>query len=184
MKHLFLTGESHAGKSTLIRRALAARPLLRVGGFCTVVREGDIAGAVGGVYLLPGDAPDAPTDERNRVGIRWRDRSPQGFADAFDHLGVACLAPQGRDILLMDELGRMERDAMLFQRAVMRALDGDVPVLGVVKMRQAPFLDAVRAHPRVEVLSVTPQSRDALLAVVADWLEAVAPRDPRGVFKA
>ncbi|MBR4869427.1 MAG: hypothetical protein IKU12_01455, partial [Oscillospiraceae bacterium] len=51
----------------------------------------------------------------------------------------------------------------VFQAAVLSALEGPLPVLGVIKPRSTPFLDAVRSHPKVRVLEVTPETRDALL---------------------
>ena len=51
----------------------------------------------------------------------------------------------------------------IFQAAVLSALDGKLPVFGVIKPRSTPFLDAVRSHPKVQVLEVTPETRDDLL---------------------
>ena len=56
-------------------------------------------------------------------------------------------------LLLMDELGMMENAATLFAQAVSQCLDGAIPILGVVKPRSTPLLDAVRAHPAVQVIA-------------------------------
>jgi nucleoside-triphosphatase THEP1 len=67
-------------------------------------------------------------------------------------------------IIVMDELGFMELPARAFTEAVMRALDGEVPVLGVLRKDSNPFLDAVGTHPKVRVVEVTEANRDALPA--------------------
>ena len=63
----------------------------------------------------------------------------------------------------MDELGFFEAQAESFTDAVLAALSGDIPVIAAVKSRtDIPFLNAVRAAPRAEVLSITPSNRDEL----------------------
>jgi nucleoside-triphosphatase THEP1 len=64
----------------------------------------------------------------------------------------------------MDELGFMELGAPVFRAAVLRALDGEVPVIGVIRLERNPFLDAVRNHPKVAVTEVNESNRDALPA--------------------
>jgi nucleoside-triphosphatase len=84
----------------------------------------------------------------------------------FDVLGVRILADRaaarraGR--IVMDELGFLETGAPRFQAAVMDCLDGDVPILGVIKPDRTPFLDRVRAHKAVHLIEVTLENRAAL----------------------
>ena len=47
--------------------------------------------------------------------------------------------------------------------AVIRALDGDMPVLAAVKPKDTPFLRAVRGHENAELVFIDEQNRDALL---------------------
>ena len=42
------------------------------------------------------------------------------------------------------------------------ALDGDMPVLGVLQKADTAFLRAVASHPRVRVVTVTEENRDRL----------------------
>ncbi len=62
----------------------------------------------------------------------------------------------------MDELGFIEKDAAGFQNAVLSTLNGSVPVLGVVRNMQTPFLDQVRTHPNVDVIFVTKENREEI----------------------
>ena len=129
-KHLFLTGRKGVGKSTLIRGLLAAEsgPL---GGFFTVKYQG-------GVYLLPAAGEGAFTPE-NLLFYCGHGGDPR----RFDDLGCAALADTaGCGLLVMDELGPHEAEAVRFQAAVFRALEGDIPILGVLQQK------AVCAFPR------------------------------------
>ena len=158
--HLFLTGPKDVGKSTLIRGLLAEErgPL---GGFFTVKHEG-------GVYLLPAAQERAFTPEN------FLFRCGHGGDPArFDALGYAALADTaGCCLLVMDELGPHEAEAALFQAAVFRALNGDIPIIGVLQQAECEFLDRIAHHPQVTVLTVSVENRDALAAELRRWREA------------
>lgn len=62
----------------------------------------------------------------------------------------------------MDELGPKEVQAEKFRTSVLQALDGDVPILGVLQKANSPFLSNVLEHPQVEVVEVTLQNREHL----------------------
>ena len=64
-----------------------------------------------------------------------------------------------------------------FCRAVLEALEGDIPVIAAVKHRfDVPFLNAVRAMPKAKRYTVTPESREALyeelLPLLRQWHRA------------
>ena len=153
-KHLFLTGCKHIGKSTVLRRLLHGRDAV-LGGFYTLCER---SGGRNSVYLCPADDPVC-TPER-RV-FYWENGTTTYDGDRFSELGCKALAAPC-DLLLMDELGPKERNADAFREGVLRALDGDTPVYGVLQQAESPFLEAVRSHPEVEVITVTEENRDAL----------------------
>ena len=160
MTHLFLTGQKGAGKSTLIR-GLLAEETGRLGGFFTVRHEG-------GVYLLPA------AKERTFTPESLLFRCGHGGDPArFDDLGCAALADTaGCRLLVMDELGPHEAEARQFQAAVFRALDGGIPILGVLQQADSEFLQRIAHHPRVTVLTVSVENRDALAAELRRWRDA------------
>ena len=110
--HFFLTGPLQSGKSTAIARYLVGRPEAP-GGFRT---RWDRAGGHLALELLEtGETLTVATMEPH--GVR-ADRA------AFDAAGERLLsAPAGRrSLLLMDELGFLERCSPVFQRAVFTLL--------------------------------------------------------------
>lgn len=128
--HIFLTGPLQSGKSTAIAHYLVGRPEAP-GGFRT---RWDRAGGHLALELLEtGETLSVATMEPH--GVR-ADRA------AFDAAGERLLsAPAGRrSLLLMDELGFLERCSPVFQRAVFTLLDGPAPVLGVLRRHEkSPF---------------------------------------------
>ena len=98
------------------------------------------------------------------MGIRWGNNKFTAFAEAFETGGCAILAaaPPDADIIIMDELGVMEQDAQHFCAAVLALLDGEIPVLGVIKPQASPLLDAIRSHSKSKVIELNEDNRDSL----------------------
>ena len=159
---LFLTGEVQIGKSTLITRVLdALQP--NTGGFKTIGIDHEVR-----IFFPDGSAPC----ENNVVAIRTPPENRRSFPDVFDTVGVSLLQNPA-ELVLMDELGFFENNSPKFQKAVLRILDTDTPVLGVIKPRDTPFLNAVRNHPKTQVIEVTKENRDALYEPVLELLKKI-----------
>jgi len=83
--------------------------------------------------------------------------------NAFDERGSRLLAEsKGADLIIMDELGFLESDAAVFRRAVMDTLAGGVPVLGVMRLGDVPWHEAIKRHPSVTIIDVSEKNRNAL----------------------
>ena len=173
MRNLFLTGEVDAGKSTVIRKTLALLPPIVCGGFRTVSAPVS-QGALIEVYLEKA-WEKTPQDLNHLVGTRFGFGRFTAYPKVFDTVGASILAsePEGAALIIMDELGVMENEAPLFRGTVMDALDGELPVLGVIKPKHTVFLDAVRAHERSEIFEVTDGNRDELPEILAEKLREI-----------
>ena len=158
--HIFLTGPIGIGKSTIIRRALDITKL-RYAGFRTSF-PGDRAAPDRRLHMGDIRLP-IPTDEGSVVA-RFSEGCPHPDPARFNELGCALIreARQSAELIVMDELGFLERDAYLFQAEILSTLDGTAPVLGVVRQGAEGWLQAVVRHPNVEVLPVSIENRDAL----------------------
>lgn len=165
---LFLTGARQVGKSTALRKALAASGK-RFGGVMTRfdARHGERK-----LYLLPYSLSEAlPESIPNcavcaRMGGGGRRANPA----VFDTLGVELLrkamADADVDVIVIDELGFLEESAETFRNAVSAALRGSKPVLGVVREGLGAWSEA----PLGEVIEVTEGNRDAVPGEILAWL--------------
>lgn len=150
VKHIFLTGLRGVGKSTLLQQILQEFSG-KVGGFQTLWQNEKL-------YLMPwGTGGFSP---ENQVAgrfdhARWRD------SKAFDAIAPT-LFQEKCDLVVMDEVGFFEGNSPVFQQAILDCLDGEIPVFGVIKPQHTPFLDAIRNHPKVEILWVTEANRESL----------------------
>lgn len=156
-KHLFLTGEIQIGKSTALKRFFDISHV-RADGFLTSFAS---RGEERELYIYRFDTLDGESE--GWLAVKIDSRGANIVPEAFNVYGADIIRASGRHgMIIMDELGVFEECAPEFKAAVFEKLDGDTPVLGVVKKREAPFLDAVRAHPNVEVVEVTSENRDMI----------------------
>ncbi|MGI6498491.1 MAG: nucleoside-triphosphatase [Oscillospiraceae bacterium] len=166
--HLFLTGEIKVGKSTIVQRLLEEYPGT-IGGFRTVFGPLTEDGGSDVFMIDLNETKASGCKPESLVARRIGTTRYEGFPEAFDRVGTALLrAAQGKDLIVMDELGFMESEALAFQKAVIRCLDGTIPVLGVVKPASTPFLEQVHRHAHTTVFEVTRQNRERVLREVQE----------------
>lgn len=164
--NIFVTGDLHVGKSTLIQRVTNNLPLTRILGFKTsrFFQNKKLAGFfLEDFARLHRDAPKA------FIGRCVNDNYWVSIPETFDTLGVEILQNCLRekpDLIVMDELGFFENDAVLFQKHVHAVLSAPVPVLGVLKKKETPFLDQIRGRNDVKVFEVTRENRDSMYELI------------------
>lgn len=173
MKNIFLTGEIQVGKSTAINRALAAAEP-KVEGFRTLGGPWDKDGG-SYVHMIPADGTE-PIGTGNRIFYRrFNGGEPhfQVFEDVFETRGPALLQPSPAcELLLMDEIGIREAACTRFHDAILQALEGKIPVLGVVQIRPGGFLDEIRNHPSVELITVNVENREQVYQMLTEWISS------------
>ena len=169
MNHIFLTGEIQVGKSTIIKRIFSEIDVIPQG-FNTVSIDSEDK-SINHLYLLPYGSTiplisDRPFAERNMLL-----RKKVGYTDVFNEEGVEILRNsqenQNTEVIVMDELGFFESEAYRFQDEVFRCLDGDIPVIGVIKPQETDFLNQVRTHDKVDVVKITVENRDEIYTVLS-----------------
>jgi nucleoside-triphosphatase len=85
--------------------------------------------------------------------------------EVLERVGVMAIedAMENSDIIIIDEVGRMEVESEKFIEAVKKALDEDKPmILTLHKKSRNPLLQDIRRRDDVRILEVTPINRDLL----------------------
>ena len=172
-RHILICGKRQVGKTTLVNKVIETieRPIY---GFRTKASVSDENG-VRHVYMYPAGKSIALDDSENMTPENHiGDTSGKVLSvntEVFDLMGVSLIRSANKNgILVMDELGFMEKNAKGFCEAVLAALDSDIPILAVVKDtdKNCRFLEAVRKHPRTETLMINEENRDELFRCVRD----------------
>lgn len=160
--HIFLTGAIGIGKSTILSY-VEQQINVKKGGFRTI-GDRDKIGKSTYVYIYNvGNVRQNSEDKGIVVAHRYGDGRYKAYPEIFNTVGVEYLNKgKGAELIIMDELGFMENDAYVFQEKVIEILDGQIPVIGVIKPRDTEFLNRVRKHKNVKVYEVTLQNRNEL----------------------
>ncbi len=85
--------------------------------------------------------------------------------DALEKIGVSAIEYAGEncDIIIIDEVGRMEVESEKFVEAVKKVLEEDKPlILTLHKKSRNPLLQDIRRRDDVRILEVTPINRNLL----------------------
>ena len=131
-KHLFLTGVSGIGKTTIIRQALGSAAGY-AGGFITErVADGD--GSVEGFDLYPAAAA---IGHDGFDGLRFLDLGttpPRKDNEVFRESAAQMLREAGfYPLVMLDEIGGFEMLIPQFRNELAQLLNSDAPIIGVIK---------------------------------------------------
>lgn len=167
-RHIFLVAAPRSGKSTVIDAVLASLGGARVGGFRSYFGA-DRECASRSLYMCA--AGEKPVfDGAHAIARFYEYGTFSAFPARFDAAAQRCLASaQQSDIIIMDECSYLEKDALIWQRAVLAALDGDTPVLGVVRLFERCWTQKIASHPNVRLVELTADNRDALSCELAEY---------------
>jgi nucleoside-triphosphatase len=163
-----LTGKPGTGKTTVIRQALAGATA-KAGGFYTEeVRSG---GNRLGFHIVTLDGQEAilshvDNRSRYRVGKYGVDISN------LDGIAVAAIerAIDHSDLIVIDEIGKMELFSTRFREAVLKAMASGKKVLGTIMLASHPFADDIKHRLEVRLIEVTRNNYQQVLKEIIDWL--------------
>lgn len=161
MKNVFLEGKPGVGKTTLLRAIADQIALREIGGFYTeeIREKGHRVGFRIETFAgQSGILAHVKYKTGPHVGKYGVD------VPAFEKIGVKGLenALKESQIILIDEIGKMELFSSRFQKAVLRCLDSVTPVIATVMLRPHPFVDRLKTRPDVRLVTVTFGNRDEL----------------------
>jgi len=165
---LLLTGQPGTGKTALIKEALA-RTRVQGGGFYTEeIRTGGIRQ---GFKIVTLNGQEAILAHVN-ISSPYQVSKYKVDTGALDRVAVAALrqALKESDLVVIDEIGKMELLSPEFREAVTQALNSGKRVLGTIMFNPHPFADEIKRHPEVETLLVTRGNRPQVMNEVLNWL--------------
>ena len=138
-------------------------------------------------YTIGGMTTDPIVKKKKRVGFyvkNWQTREKEVFAHidfdskelvgrygvditALEKIGVPAvekaIADENVDIIIIDEIGKMEMLSEKFCEVVIEALDSDKPIMVTLhKKSRTPLLQDVRRRDDIRILEVTPVNRNLL----------------------
>jgi nucleoside-triphosphatase len=171
-KNLLLTGPPGCGKTTAIRGLVERLPGFHLAGFYTQELRG-------GGSRVGFEAVGLATRQHTLLA---HVRSPSRLRVGRYGVEAANLArivqaeldrsPGDVDLLVVDEVGKMELLCPEFAGAIPRLLDGPVPVVATVALWGGGLIAEVKARKDVWLVRVTESNREGLPAALEQWARA------------
>jgi nucleoside-triphosphatase len=170
-KNILLTGLPGCGKTTLIRKlASNLHDLSPVGFYTTEIRT---SGTREGFELVG-------LDDRKSILSHVSIKSPyrvgkygvdipafEAFLDGFS------LSGPGHSVVVIDEIGKMECLSVRFRKLVETTLSSPPPCVATIALRGDRFIEGIKQRHDVELVRVTAENRNQLLASLSIAIRAL-----------
>jgi len=171
-KNILLTGRPGVGKSTLIARVLTHADVCARGFYTRELRtpagrEGFEAITLDGRRVILAHIDLKGPHRVGKYGVavsRFETEVVPAIQTAYGEPG---------ELIVIDEIGRMECFSALFRQTVQEALESTARVLGAVGLQNDPFLRTVRERRDVSLIEVRRDNRDVLFERLLRIMEAV-----------
>ncbi len=169
-RHLLITGRPRTGKTTLICELINLWPG-KCGGFVTeeIREKGERIGfrlrTLDGQIAILASIHLASPYRVSRYGVD---------VDSLDRIGVEAVyrAVASKEIVVIDEIGKMELYSEKFKQAVLAALNSPKRVLGVIHLASLPFLNMIRSRPDVVLFEVNGQNNEEIKKSIISLIES------------
>ena len=166
-----LTGRPGTGKTSLIKQALAGMRG-KAGGFYT--EEIRSQGVRQGFRLVTLDGQSAILAHID-IHSQYRVSKYGVDIDSLDRVGVSALykAAEECDLVVIDEIGKMELFSANFREAVLKIIDSGKKVLGTIMLNPNPWADAIKRKPQVNLIAVTRANYHQVVEELQRWLRGI-----------
>ncbi len=171
-KNIFITGQPGCGKTCLIKNlASKLQEYGPVGFYTEEIRE---QSARKGFKLMGLDNTEAGV--LAHVGIRGQHRVGKygvdlaGFEKFLWNLRLVGPLPQ---LVIIDEIGKMECLSEQFRGLVVSLLDAPAPVIATIALKAGGFIDNVKHRPDVLLYEITGGNRESLLPKIVGHVQAL-----------
>jgi nucleoside-triphosphatase len=164
-----ITGKPGVGKTTLVQKIIERMRSVKMAGFCTAEIR-DMGSRLGfELHGLNGERrilAHVEIDSRNRVGRYGVDTN--GFEEFLEALNL--LNPDV-ELIVIDEIGKMELFSDRFRSLVRNALNSDKQVLASISLKGNEFIREIKQRLDVQLLEVTHGNRDRLPEAIMEELQ-------------
>lgn len=156
-KNILITGPPRCGKSTLIEKLVHRAKGPTTGFFSREIRkQGRRTGF--SINTLDGKEEVLAHEKHNsrhrvgKYGVSIQD---------IDDIAVPSIRPaKSHEVIIIDEIGKMECYSPLFKKALIEALDCPTPVIGTIALKGSKFIQNIKARENVLLIHLNEQNRN------------------------
>ena len=161
IKNIFVTGSIKIGKTTVVNKVLERLGQIKTGGFKTVpifengIRKGFALESFDGKKKL---FAHVDLQSSLKFDIYKYDVS------VFENFGTMVLerSLKNSELIVLDEMGVMEKQTKKFIKLILQCLNAPQPVLGAFQKRALWFLDILKERQDTKIFFIDEENRDTI----------------------
>lgn len=159
LRNIFLTGPPSSGKTTVIKKVLSTLQRKTTGFHTEEIKKNDkrvgfLMKTLDGKEGLLGHEDIESSFHIRRYGVS---------IENVETLAVPSITPHSEDeVIVIDEIGKMECFSKNFCDATTNALDTRNVVLGTIAVGGTDFIRKIKERKDIKIYEVTVKNRDAL----------------------
>lgn len=161
-KNIFLTGAPSSGKTTVIKKIIAKLPV-STNGFYT--EEERLEGKRTGFIMKTLDGKKGYLAHED-IDSQFHIRRYGVSIENIDSIAIPSILPVNHQIIILDEIGKMECFSNQFQKAAEKALNSSNIVIGTITFGGTDFILDVKKRNDIEIIEVTVLNRDQLPEII------------------
>jgi nucleoside-triphosphatase len=160
LRNIFVTGPPQCGKSTLIERVVRKIQTPTTGFYTRELRK---KGKRVGFSITTMDGKEG-------VLAHQHIRSPYKVGkygvnlDHIDRIAVPSMIPsKSEEIIVIDEIGKMECFSPLFRQTLMKILDSENPIIASIAQKGDRFIQEIKQREDILLLQISEKNRDEMV---------------------
>ena len=163
-KNLLITGLPGVGKTTLIRRLYEALKDFHPIGFYTAeIREEGVRKGFELVTLEGKRRVLSHVDIKSRYRVGRYKVDVSGFEDFLD--GISFFDPSS-NMMMVDEIGKMECLSDKFEKILKKILDSEKWVIATIALKGSGLIAGVKQRQDIKLFEITLSNRDVLFSEI------------------
>ena len=163
-KNLLITGLPGVGKTTLIRRLYEALKEFHPIGFYTAeIREEGVRKGFELVTLEGKRGVLSHVDIKSRYRVGRYKVDVSGFEDFLD--GISFFDPSS-NMMMVDEIGKMECLSDKFEKILKKILDSEKWVIATIALKGSGLIAGVKQRQDIKLFEITQNNRDVLFSEI------------------
>lgn len=170
IKNIFLTGAPSSGKTTIIKKVIEHLPLSN-SGFYT--EEEKKEGKRVGFLMKTLDGKKGYLAHQDIVSD-FHIRRYGVSIENIENIAVNSIIPVENNIIILDEIGKMECFSEAFKKAAVTALDSDNVVIGTITFGGDDFILKIKERKDIEIIEVTHENRNSLPDLILEKVKIIS----------
>lgn len=169
IKNIFLTGAPSSGKTTVIKKVIKRLPLPSKGFY---TEEEKKEGRRVGFLMRTLDGKTGYLAHQDIVSD-FHIRRYGVSIENIENIAVNSIIPIENNIIILDEIGKMECFSGAFKDAAVTALDSSNIVIGTITFGGGDFILEVKKRKDIEIIEVNEGNRNSLPDLILEKISNI-----------